>query len=94
MRNQAERNGETEEARAEAGTVKATVRQKPVEKDRNKQRLSSHNPKLKRTKESVNSGGKKAEAEQALGLESGKPTRREAARRNGKGRVGGSSCRD
>ena len=41
MRNQAGEKGETAEARAEAGTVKATVRQRPEEKERKKQRLSS-----------------------------------------------------
>ena len=41
--------------------MKATVRQKQEEKERKKQRLSSQNPKLKRTKERENSGGQKAE---------------------------------
>ena len=67
---------------------------KPGREGKEKQRQSSQNPKLKRTKESENSGGEKAETEQTVGLESGKPTGREAERRNGKGRAGRSSCRD
>ena len=59
MRDQAGEKGETAEARAEAGTVEAAVRQKPEGKERKKQRLSSQNPKLKRTKERENSGGQK-----------------------------------
>ena len=59
MRDQAGEKGETAEARAEAGTVEATVRLRSEEKERKKQRLSSQNPKLKRTKESENSGGQK-----------------------------------
>ena len=39
--------------------MEATVRQKQEVKERKKQRLSSQNPKLKRTKESENSGGQK-----------------------------------
>ena len=37
------------------------MRRNGEEKERKKQRLSSQNPKLKRTKESENSGGQKAE---------------------------------
>ena len=47
MRDQAGEKGETAEARAEAGTVEATVRRKPEEKERKKQRLSSEMLKLK-----------------------------------------------
>ena len=60
MRNQAGENGDTLEARAERGTGKAAARRNREAKERKKQRLSSQNPKLKRTKESVNSGGQKA----------------------------------
>ena len=52
MRDQAGKNGESEEAKAEARTVEATVRRKPEEKERKKQRLSSEMLKRKRTKES------------------------------------------
>ena len=61
MRNQAGEKGETEEARAETGTGKATVRRSREEKEKKKQRLSSQNPKLRRTKECRNSGGQKVE---------------------------------
>ena len=61
MRNQAGEKGETEKARAESGTGEAAVRQDREEKERKKQRLSSQNPKLRRTKECRNSGGQKAE---------------------------------
>ena len=37
------------------------MRRRQEERERKKQRLSSQNPKLKRTKESENSGGQKAE---------------------------------
>ena len=43
MRNQAGEKGETEEARVEAGTGKATVRQNREEKERKNRRLSSQN---------------------------------------------------
>ena len=49
------------EAKAEGSEPEATVRRKEEERERKKQRLSSQNPKLKRTKESENSGGQKAE---------------------------------
>ena len=52
MRDQAGEKGETEEARAETGTGKATVRRNREEKERKKQRLSSEMLKRKRTKES------------------------------------------
>ena len=52
MRDQAGEKGETAEARAEAGTVEATVRLRSEEKERKKQRLSSEMLKRKRTKES------------------------------------------
>ena len=61
MRDQAGRNGETGEAKAETGTEEATVRRRQEERERKKQRLSSQNPKLKRAKASENSGGQKAE---------------------------------
>ena len=53
--------GKLEKRKQKQCTVKATVRQKPEEKERKKQRLSSQNPKLKRTKESENSGGQKVD---------------------------------
>ena len=45
MRNQAGEKGETEEARAETGTGKATVRRNREEEEWKKQRLSSRNRK-------------------------------------------------
>ena len=48
MGNQAGKNGESEEARAEARTGEATVRRKREEKERKKQRLSSEMLKRKR----------------------------------------------
>ena len=51
MRDQAGEKGETEEARAETGTGKATVRQNREEKERKKQRLSSKNRKRSGRKE-------------------------------------------
>lgn len=50
MRDQAGQKGETAEARAEAGTVEATVRRRSEEKERKKQRLSSEMLKRKQTK--------------------------------------------
>ena len=61
MGNQAERRAEDPKAKAEGSIREATVRRNGEEKERKKQRLSSQNPKLKRTKESENSGGQKAE---------------------------------
>ena len=52
MRDQAGPKGETEDARAEAGTGKAAVRQNRDEQERKKQRPSSEMLKRKRTKES------------------------------------------
>ena len=48
MRDQAGEKGETEEARAETGTGKATERRNREEKERKKQRLSSEMLKRKR----------------------------------------------
>ena len=45
MRNQAGEKGETEEAKAETGTGKATARRNRVEKERKSRRLSSQNRK-------------------------------------------------
>ena len=56
MGNQAGEKGETEEARAETGTGKATVRRNREEKERKKQRLSSEMLKRKRTKDKRKSG--------------------------------------
>ena len=50
MRDQAGRNGETGEAKAETGTEEATVRRNREEKERKKQRLSSEMLKRKQTK--------------------------------------------
>ena len=58
MRNQAGEKGETEEAKAEAGTGKATVRQNREEKERKNRRLSSQNRKR--------SGRKKADRKQKM----------------------------
>ena len=59
MGNQVERKVEDLEAKAEGSTREAAVRRSGEEKERKKQRLSSQNPKLKRTKERENSGGQK-----------------------------------
>ena len=56
MRDQAGEKGETAEARAEAGTVEATVRLRSEEKERKKQRLSSEMLKRKQTKGKRKSG--------------------------------------
>ena len=56
MRDQAGKNGESEEAKAEARTVEATVRRKPEEKERKKQRLSSEMLKLKADERKRKSG--------------------------------------
>ena len=90
MRDQAGEKGETEEARAETGTGKAAVRRNREEKERKKQRLSSQNPKLRRTKECQNRGGQKVDRKRCkpwngrpreVGSESGKTkvNRKEAA---------------
>ena len=47
MGDQAGKNGETGEAKAETGTEEATVRRNREEKERKKQRLSSEMLKLK-----------------------------------------------
>ena len=51
MRNQAGEKEKTEEARAETGIGKATVRQNREEKEKKKQRLSSQNRKRGRRKD-------------------------------------------
>ena len=56
MRDQAGEKGETEEARAEAGTGKAAVRRNREEKERKKQRLSSRNRKRSARKEANRKG--------------------------------------
>ena len=53
MRNQAGEKGETEEARAEAGTGKAAVRRNREEKERKNRKLSS--------RKRIGSGRKKAD---------------------------------
>ena len=59
MRNQAEEKGETVEARAETGTGKSHCEARPGRDGKEEQRLSSQNPKLRRTKECRNSGRRK-----------------------------------
>ena len=49
------------EARAETGTGKSHCEARPGRDGKEEQRLSSQNPKLRRTKECRNSGGQKAE---------------------------------
>ena len=61
MRNQAGDKGEAVEARAETGTGKSHCEARPGRVGKEEQRLSSQNPKLRRTKECRNSGGQKAE---------------------------------
>ena len=61
MRNQAGDKGETVEVRAETGTGKSHCEARPGRDGKEEQRLSSQNPKLRRTKECRNSGGQKAE---------------------------------
>ena len=56
MRDQAGEKGETAEARAEAGTVEATVRRRSEEKERKKQRLSSKNRKGRGRKKAERKG--------------------------------------
>ena len=51
--------GRPQERKGERSTEEATVRRNREERERKKQRLSSQNPKLKRTKECENSGGQK-----------------------------------
>ena len=51
MRNQAGEKGETKEARAETGTGESHCEADPGREGKEEQRLSSQNPKLKRTKE-------------------------------------------
>ena len=54
-----EERGRPKERKQERSTEEATVRRNREEGERKKQRLSSQNPKLKRTKERENSGGQK-----------------------------------
>ena len=71
------------EAKAEGSSWKATVRRNGEEKEKKKQRLSSQNPKLKRTKESENSGGQKVERKRVKPL-NGEPREvRNESRRQG-----------
>ena len=62
--NQAGEKEETEEARAETGHRESNCEAAPGRKGKEEQRLSSQNPKLRRTKECQNSGGQKAERKQ------------------------------
>ena len=59
--NQAEKKVEDPEVKAEGSSREATVRRNGEEKEKKKQRLSSQNPKLKRTKESEKQRRKKVE---------------------------------
>ena len=93
MRDQAGEKGESEEAKAEARTGKATVRRsREVRTGRNRW-LSSQNPKLKRSKECENSGGQKEKRKrrQAVKVEA---QRKPEAKAEGKGEPERSSCRD
>ena len=54
-----EERGKPKDRKRERSTEEATVRRRQEEKGKETQRLSSQNPKLKRTKESENSGGQK-----------------------------------
>ena len=83
MGNQVERKVENPEAKAEGSTREATVRRNGEEKERKTQRLSSQNPKLKRTKESENSGGQKAEGESRKTGTGGPREARNESRRQG-----------
>ena len=55
------RTGKTEEAKAEAEHRRSHCEAEPGRKGKEEQRLSSQNPKLRRTKGSQNRGGQKAE---------------------------------
>ena len=70
-------------AKAEGSTREAAVRRNGEEKERKKQRLSSQNPKLKRTKESENSGGQKAERKRVKPWNGGPREARKETRRQG-----------
>ena len=59
MGNQAGRNGETEEARAESGTVEATVRRKRGSRKGRNRDLSSQSLKRKGSKESGSEEGRR-----------------------------------
>ena len=69
MRNQAGENGERGKARAEPKHRESSCEAEPGREGKVKQRLSSQNPKLKRTKESENSGGQKAERKRRQAVE-------------------------
>ena len=56
-----ERTGKTKEAKAEREHRESSCKAEPGREGKEEQRLSSQNPKLKRTKESRNRGGQKAE---------------------------------
>ena len=53
--------GRRKKGNRKTSTEEATARRRQEARERKKQRLSSQNPKLKRTKECENSGGQKAE---------------------------------
>ena len=61
MRNQAGEKGETDEGESQDGHRESSCEAEPGRKGKEEQRLSSQNPKLRRTKESQNRGGQKAE---------------------------------
>ena len=61
MGNQAGENGESRRSESEGGALRKPLRGGVRKQGKEAQRLSSQNPKLKRTKESENSGGQKAE---------------------------------
>ena len=84
MRDQAGEKGETEEGESQGGHRESSCEAEPGRKGKAEQRLSSQNPKLRRTKECQNSGGQKAERKQRK-LWNGRP--REGWKRKRKTRV-------
>ena len=76
MRNQAGKNGESQEAKAERQHRGSRCEAETGRTERKKQRLSSQNPKLKRTKESENSGGQKVDWIAAIGRVKVRPRER------------------
>ena len=97
MRDQAGEKGESAEARAEAGTVEAAVRQRSEEKERKKQRLSSEMLKRKRTKgsgsqasapEEKSKRGSPVEQLRERNREGRKETNRKPSTKTGRERMG------
>ena len=61
--------GKPRERKRGRRTAEATVRRRQEDEGKEEQRLSSQNPKLKRTKERENSGGQKAERKRRQAVE-------------------------